>query len=174
MRIADVLIESNVPYLSSRLENELLVMVPVWEDGDEYLQSEYQRWRLHPEFDGESFDQWLPGWIVNRAENFLRLIDAKFVGGRLPVYRAISAPRDWQPEGHPGIYWSWDRDAAQAHQGKFHGTDHVEWLLEASVDTHSIEWSTTILLNVAPTSASEKEIRVHENPIEVTRFYQRR
>ena len=143
-----------------------------WTGGSgEQLMYEYQQAReLDPDLSinihSQDFKDWLKEWVEDQVydawNNFMHLFDR---GGNAILYRMITAPADWKPDDrHPGIYWSWEEDAAEAHWGDFR-RGHVRWLLTAKVN---VDWTATLAMNVQPDYASEKEIRLKDNaPLEL-------
>ncbi len=119
--------------------------------------------------EGEEWDDYLRDWCENRIYDVMWNIGHLFKGNTLRVYRTITAPRDWKPDPnrHPGIYWSWDEHASEAHWGEY-GEGHVNWQLVADVTADQIDWPRTLVQNALPSYDSEKEIRLIENtPVEI-------
>ncbi len=119
----------------------------------------------------EGFDEWLADWVSEHAHDVLYSIRSRFQGNKLPVYRVITADANWTPEGrHPGLYWSWDKRAADAHWGDFSGA-HVVWMIEGLVTWDAIEWVNTLAKNVCQSSTEEKEIQLIDNgPVEIVNY----
>jgi hypothetical protein len=128
----------------------------------------------HDNFDGSDtsavdtntpeFTHWFKGWVEERLwdawGNFAHLFDAS---GNATLYRVITAPADWKPDArHPGIYWSWDKNAADAHWGDF-SEGNVKWRIAAEVNMSVVDWTTTLAMNIMPDYEDEKEIRIREN-----------
>ena len=84
--------------------------------------------------------------------------------GTCRVYRAITAPADWQPEPgrHPGIYWSWSKENAQAHWGEY-SDGHVDWLMTADITVNDVDWPITLAMNASRSYEEECEIRVKDD-----------
>lgn len=119
------------------------------------------------------FDEWLHDWVADKAYDVLYSIRQRLQGDKLPVFRVITADANWTPDGrHPGIYWSWDKRAADAHWGDFSGA-HLVWMIEGAITWDAIEWVNTLAKNVCQSSSEEKEIRLIDNaPVEILRYYQ--
>lgn len=120
------------------------------------------------------FVVWLDNWCRDKIEdsyyNFSHLIR----NDHMVCYRMITAPTTWKPDSskHLGIYWSWDKNAADAHWGNFNDGD-VKWLITAKIPVSSIEWDTTLAMNASDDFSEEKEIRIHENaPLEIINVQQ--
>jgi hypothetical protein len=120
----------------------------------------------------EEFRSFVNGWVHDRVYDVEYSIRSLFKGDHIQVYRVITAPEDWHPgDRHPGIYWSWDKDAAEAHWGNFDG-NHVLWMLETILHKDDIDWPRTYLMNVDLQSETEKEITVRVGiGVEVTNYY---
>jgi hypothetical protein len=122
--------------------------------------------------DTPEFKEWFDGWAEDRAwdiwGDFSHLFDAQ---GNATLYRVITAPPDWTPGNrHPGIYWSWDKDAAEAHWGNFNN-GHVKFRLAAKINSSVVDWVITLGMNIQPDYTDEKEIRIQENaPVEILKI----
>lgn len=92
-------------------------------------------------------------------------------GDKAIVYREITVPDEGEflvylSSGLPmpkfkgiGVYWSFDRDSAQAHWGN--GSHEHTVLMKGRVDLSDIDFKTTILLNLHPSlGEDEAEIRL--------------
>lgn len=127
------------------------------------------------EFDTDSpeFQEKLLAWAKDRVWSAHEEIDYMFQGKDvIRVYRMITAPPNWKPDPkqHPGIYWSWDEDAAEAHWGSF-GKGHVQWLLVADVNSSQIDWVSTLAANAVPDSESEREITLRQDtPVQLVDY----
>lgn len=121
----------------------------------------------------EEFRDFVNGWVHDRVYDIEYSIHSCFQGDHITVYRVITAPEDWKPDPnrHPGYYWAWDKDAAEAHWGQNIGT-WAHWMLETTLHKDDINWPNTYLVNVDLQSESEKEITVREGvPVKITRYY---
>jgi len=119
------------------------------------------------------FLKWFKRQIENSADDAYREISRHMDGNTLQVYRVITAPRDWTPDSrHPGLYWSWDFKAAEAHWGSFEKS-HIKWVMEATVSADEIDWVPTLAMNSLTTYEDEKEIRIKSGvPIKITDYYE--
>ena len=62
-----------------------------------------------------------------------------------------------------GIYWSWDRTAAEAHWGKFDKGYRTVKLISKIKEKH-VDWHDTFELNINPSiGEAEREIRLFKN-----------
>lgn len=126
--------------------------------------------------EGPEFDDWLIRYVDERFGETWANIDHHMVDGKLPIYRVITAPPDWEPDPnrHPGIYWSWDKRAADAHCGDYK-PGHVKWMMEAIAGIDDIDWEETYFLNIGDLGDDEREIRLKAGvPIKVENFYRHR
>jgi len=120
------------------------------------------------------------GWMKRHVEFEASELEHRFDrimrqnGGFLPIWREITAPRDWNPAAMPlGIYWSFEADAAEAHWGS-HGPNDVKWVMESRAAANQVQWLPTIVFNIDGSSYdSEKEIRLIEGTkISIVRAWQ--
>lgn len=122
------------------------------------------------EDDAEPFDEGeVLDWCENRVADAAWEIESRIKGGIIRCWRVITAPADWQPqEGqHPGIYWSWDQDAAEAHWGSYRD-DHVVWEITADIPESSIDKVMTLVMNAHPDYEEEREVRIFKDaPVEI-------
>lgn len=79
------------------------------------------------------------------------------VDGRIPVFREIVAPKDWDhaSEIRPHLFWSHSAELAHAHWAE---GDGVRWLLSGSVAAEDVDEARTIALNANPVLSHEGEI----------------
>lgn len=120
------------------------------------------------------FRTWLKRNVVERVSEVYWEIESRVKGGTLIGYRVITAPTDFHYDGtrHPGIYWSWDDDAAEAHWGDF-SAGMVSWKFTAKIPVASIDWQRTLVMSASPNYEEEKEIRLFDNaPLEVVSLEQ--
>jgi hypothetical protein len=114
------------------------------------------RFSRSPEFKAK-----LVQWSKDEVAAVFDRLEQMFRNGRLAVWREIIAPVDWQPDEHPGLYWSWDEDGAEAHWDDGAYADNgVAWLLQAHLTFDQIDWVSTLAQNASPAYADEKEITV--------------
>lgn len=132
----------------------------------------------HYGYEDEEFDRNDPAfrnafhrWAYHRIDDAYGDIDYHITGDTIEVWREITAPRNWTPANrHPGVYWSYDKDAAEAHHGSF-GSGHVKWLIEAIINVRDIDWVATLAANANPSLGSEKEITLAgERPVHIVRY----
>lgn len=122
------------------------------------------------------FQQQLLTWAADRINDVLWEIENQFEGDTITVYRMITAPPNWQPDPnmHPGQYWSWDEDAADAHWGDF-SQGNVKWLMMADVQFDQIDWVQTLAVNGMPDQEDEREITLLPNvPVKILKYWRAR
>ena len=147
------------------------------DDDDDLYDSDYDIGDISKKVDinSPSFKSWFARWVENQYGDAEWTIQNKIHDGRITLWRCVTAPRDWKldPERHPGIYWSWDEHAAEAHWGKF-DKDHIEWGIEGSVAEHEIDWITTLAKNAHPSFQEEKEVRIKSGAdVKIIKVYQK-
>ncbi len=121
----------------------------------------------------EQFQKWFAHWVSDEYGDAEWDIRDGLRSGKIKLFRAITAPKDFKldPDKHPGRFWSWDADAADAHWGDF-GGGAIVWLMETEVTEDAIDWVPTLAMNAIPAYKDEKEVRLKEGyPVEVTAFY---
>jgi hypothetical protein len=121
------------------------------------------------------FKDWFAGWVErNYGDAEWDILD-KVDNHHITLWRCITAPEDWTPEGrHPGICWSYIEDAAEAHWG--HGVNgHVEWMMQASVPVEGINWLDTLIMAGQPDYEDEKEVRlIDDYPVTVEKYWRKK
>lgn len=133
----------------------------------------------HEAFDPKSSNLWyeFQRWVSDiAAQRSLEQVDriereAEWLPDRrMVVWREMTVEKDWIENGlrdsSVGQCWSWDRNYAEAHQGKgFDDPERMRVRLRAYVEPDDIDWIETIALNAAAdyTVGDEKEIRLFES-----------
>jgi hypothetical protein len=127
--------------------------------------------------DPSDFQNLLRDWCEDKLHEVAFNLGRRVKDGKIQAWREITAGENWTPVGrHPGIYWSWDKHAAEAHWG---GHDHeghgpVTWVMEALIPTTSIDWPTTLSQNANPDYEEEREIRILSSaPVEMIRYWRK-
>lgn len=167
MRNFIALVENAIPYDEQQVLDFLL-----HSDGMERAREEF---RLEngrdpydvggdSEEDNQKFQAWYLQWAENRIEEKAYGLGDLIKGGVIRIYRVITAPADWKPDParHPGIYWSWDKGAAQAHWGEYR-EGMAEWMMVADVEARYVDWTFTVAHNADFDYEEEKEIRLLPN-----------
>lgn len=117
----------------------------------------------------KAFTDFQQKWAEEQIENVLWNLRDTIKRGFVRAWRVITAPQDWDVKSrHPGVYWSWDKKAAQAHWGEF-GNGRVKWRISALIPISSIDWVTTLAMNADPAlGEDEKEIRIYDDaPVKI-------
>lgn len=109
------------------------------------------------------FRDWFIDEMIIRIENIYAEIMDRMIPNGLPVWRAITAPRDWKPDPnrHPGYYWAWIKEDATAHWGGY-SDGEIEWLMSAIAKKTDIDWPTSLAANAHPDYENEREIRIQK------------
>lgn len=121
---------------------------------------------------GRAFNAWLKGWFQQAAGDVYENLTWMFRSG-VVIYREITAVPEWRPTpAQPlGIYWSYEKDAAEAHWAGS-GENQVAFLLEGKTAIDSIDWIMTLVQNAQPDYQQEKEVRLRKRaPIELVGVY---
>ena len=117
------------------------------------------------DIDENDFNEWIKYELETLAENFIGMIRRKSLNdGKMKIWRAMTVSSDWESKlpsqvKHLGIYWSWDKSAAEPHWG-YSNNKPINVVMEAEIDEIAVDWYPTIRLNVEPVSFEEKEIRL--------------
>lgn len=123
--------------------------------------------RLSPEFKEEVREN-LERDLESALNNIYDKID--YHSNKIIIYRAITVNDAWlkslktQKRGL-GIYWSWDESGAIVYWGEDNNNTAI---IKGEIDEKSVDWETTLKMNMHPNYSEEKEIRLFENtPIKV-------
>lgn len=125
--------------------------------------------------DPKDFKSLLNDWCENAVHEASWKITSRMKGENLRAWREITASENWTPEQqHPGIYWSWDEHAAEAHWGSSDHEGHgsVTWKMEALLNSAQIDWPVTIVMNANPSYNDECEVRIKPNtPVQIVKYW---
>lgn len=129
--------------------------------------------------ESEDFKLWIENEIENKYDDAVsRLEDIPRENGKIRIWREIAVDKNWfehfKKEGKRlGIYWSFDRNAAEAHWGYNQDGKNIYAKIEAIVDEKYIDWVDTIKCNLNfYTGEEEKEIRLFKNtPIKIEKLW---
>ena len=122
----------------------------------------------------ERFKNWLEGYVEARYNNAFNTIsnESTFENGRIKIWREMTVDENYVKHllaqgKHLGIFWSFTKDAAEAHWG--HGDKNIYVKIETSIPENHVNWEETILLNMSPNIGDEeKEIRLFKGtPIHI-------
>lgn len=179
MRSLILLTEHSLPENTFRKAAQILTQNIDWSGGGEtvcLMLRDYDRSVTEEDCDkgNRKFSRALKSWALDRVRDAFNEIDWRLRDGTITVWREITAPPDWKPsDKHLGIYWSWDKEAAEAHWGSFQN-GHVKWLLTAEVSANAINWPATLAANGNPGYEEEKEIQLsHDEPIKLLKVERR-
>jgi hypothetical protein len=119
----------------------------------------------------EDFKNWIEYEIEYRYNNIIdKLSDLADINGRIKIWRVLAVDNNWlnhlKKEGlHLGIYWSYEKDVAEAHWG-YNKDTNLYARIESSVDEKHVNWIDTIKANLNfATGDEEKEIRLFKGTL---------
>jgi hypothetical protein len=175
MRVTMLLLEQNLGRAvfwkaAAQLRNNI-----DWSGGDGesiYLEVRNDYPQLPREYedgvDTSRFKSLLRAWTIHEVEYTFDELRRLFQGDMITVWRMITAPRDWKVEQqHPGLHWSWEKHAAEAHWGDF-SDGHVSWLIAGKIAFRDVDWVETLAANAHPDFKDEKEIKlIAGRPVEI-------
>ena len=126
----------------------------------------------------KDFKNYMKYELEYRFEETVNSLHGYIKNGMINVWRIISVKPDWldhlQKQGQRlGIYWSYQKDAAEAHWGyKSKERPHYA-LIQVSVKEEHIDWISTVEANIRPdTGEEEKEITLFKNtPIKISAIW---
>lgn len=122
------------------------------EDVFEHLVEEYESL---VDYDREQAERAAWTDIQNHYEDFWNTVNYD-LDTPIRVWRRITAPSVQAIDlTCPGLYWSWEKDAAEAHWGTF-AKGYKTFTIVAEIPRASVDWPQTIYANV--TIPEEKEI----------------
>jgi hypothetical protein len=117
----------------------------------------------------EEFRKWSEYEMESRYYETINKFNYNIIDGtNISIWRVMTVKDDWINHlekfgGRLGIYWSWDKSAAEPHWG-YNPTDKtISVLIESEVHINHIDWVDTIKLNMHPNYEEEKEIRLFKN-----------
>ena len=118
--------------------------------------------------DTPEFHEFVKDWCHDKAGDAFYSISSKFNNGHIEAWRVITAPETWKvTDQHPGIYWAWDKNAADCHWGEF-GNGQVKWRIHARIPETSVDWIATVIMNALLSYTEEREIRIYPDaPVEI-------
>ncbi len=144
---------------------------------DDYYKDEYEEVNASDIENLDLFKEYLKDEIRYDVKDSLSIIDKLISNNTINIYRAIRVDLTWTDDlfnnkvKDLGVYWSWDKDAAESHWG--HNTSKIHNILLCGVvDVKYIDWLETISMNASPIYFQEREIRLNENsPVIINEVY---
>ena len=93
-------------------------------------------------------------------------IEKSIKNDKLKIYRAMyvndSFEENLNRTNHLGVYWSWNKEGAYAHNSDYNrGKNSL--IIEAIIDINNINWNLTFYQNIHPAFCDEDEIRTFKN-----------
>ena len=125
--------------------------------------------------DSERFKKWLKYEVEYKIEDAIDTLSGYIDNGIITMWRDMTVDDAWLKNlgttgQRLGRYWSYERDAAEAHWG---GKESNNIKIQISVNSEYIDWDQTIEANIDPnTGEDEKEITLFKNtPINITALW---
>ncbi len=156
------------PYMKAA-EEALTREIVEYGNNEDHFKFVYNIEHGNPEYDDIEDTEHYEAWLKEKIEELIfdaagTLRGVTMEDGEIMLYRVITAPPDWVQQGglstRPlGEYWSWEEGAAEAHWGSF-DSDHEQYLLVASANPKSVDWTKSIYANADPSAEDEKEVAV--------------
>jgi hypothetical protein len=126
----------------------------------------------------EDYERWVKYELNYAGNEFIELMEKDYIkSGEITIWREMTVDDTWESSlgshaKHLGIYWTYDRNAAEAHWGHNNNKMTFHALIEAKVKETSVNWLPTIRLNTEPKARDEKEIRLVKSvPLEIVAIY---
>lgn len=137
--------------------------------------NEFAEWfRIeNPEYENEfievitmlpEFEEYFKHQLEERFDDLYYDIEIK--NGEIVLYREMTVRRNWidvlakNPNSRIGMYWSFDKDAAEAHWGKF-DREHRKVSIVIKLKEKYVDWMETFSANLV--MPEEKEITLYKN-----------
>lgn len=120
----------------------------------------------------EDFKDWLTYEMKYRFDEKKDLFDKLFFtggGGKITIFRAMKVSKKWlkslmKPNAKLGIYWAYEKNAAEPHWGYNNKGRTETAVLQTSVTEDQVDWNKTFEANLHPSlGEQEKEIRLKED-----------
>jgi len=127
------------------------------------------------DIDEDEFKHWVREMVEERWEEAVYDIDEKISNNKIEIYRVMRVGKDYishliKQGNHLGVYWSWDRGAAEAHWGDFSKSNEALFVVE--VNENTIDWTTTLQANIDYSTGDEKEITLFKGtPIKIKEMW---
>jgi len=126
----------------------------------------------------EDFKKWMEYELENRFNEIKFKLENLSKNGLIKIWREMTVKDNWfehlQKQGNRlGIYWSYDKNAAEPHWGYNNEEKTIDVLIESSVNVKYINWLDTIKAHMMiSTGDEEKEIRLFKNtPLKIERLW---
>jgi hypothetical protein len=163
MKYNDIILENTIPvnflkqavkYVYNNNDDEQLIYHVKWyaehENGQEEEEEEeegWRAWRIAAENNTMKWRRAVKDFLEDRVSEIYDKITWLGRSGRIEIWREITAPENWKPtDDYPGIYWSWDQAAAEAHNGDFK-SGNVKWILFTTVPMNFVNLFNSVVKN---------------------------
>jgi hypothetical protein len=122
----------------------------------------------------DRYKSWIKYEVDYVIKDAIHNISNYIKDGEITIWREMTVSDEWVKSlpttgARLGRYWSFDKDAAEAHWG---GNDKHVIKLEVTVPEKYVDWQQTITANIDPAlGEDEKEITLFKNtPIKINRI----
>lgn len=153
MKYNDIILENTIPanFLKQAVKY-------VYNDNDDEQMIYHVKWyaeqygeRIEEEDAENNTMKWrraVKNFLEERVSEIYDKITWLGRSGRIEIWREITAPKNWKPtdDYHPGVYWSWDQAAAEAHWGNFE-SGNATWILFTTVPMNFVNLFNTVVKN---------------------------
>jgi len=121
-------------------------------NSDEYLEN-------------EDFIEYAKYLIESKFFEVYNMLEDLIENDRIKIWRSITVNKSWLSQlptsKRPlGIYWSWDKNAAEPYWGYNDKEFSIPMTLQSSVNINDIDWVPTFKGNMHPNYEEEKEITI--------------
>ena len=118
--------------------------------------------------ESDDYKKWLKYEVENKLDNKKYEFNELFKNNKCTIYRKISVNNEWfnnllNDTKNMGIYWSYEKDAAETHWGYANENKPNIVELVTTINSNQVNWDMTYMLNIEPYLEDEKEIRLIEN-----------
>jgi hypothetical protein len=139
---------------------------------DEY--KEYDDIKYHDITNIPKFKTYMYDIFINMFNNFSQNLQNILHNNnnKIPIFRALTINDNFfhhlQNTQSPklGIYWSWDKYSAEAHNGDFKKPKLI--LIHSEINESDVDWKSTFMANTHTSLDTEKEITLYKNtPLQI-------
>jgi hypothetical protein len=137
-----------------------------------YRQEEYIDEKITDEkiLRSNDFKKWIKYELETRFHEIQNKFNYEIIDNddKITIWRKLLVNKNWLrsiEEQNLGIYWSWNKDAAEPHWGYNQTTKKLEVIIESSINEDQIDWIKTLQLNINYSSEEEKEVRLFKDTL---------
>ena len=143
-------------------------------DYDEWFDSIVSKYedeeRKKKSADEKNFNDWLEYELQFEFDNQRNKIKGYIKNGKITLYRKLLVNKNWlddiiKNKDNVGIYWAWDKGAAEPHAGYGDKNKQTEVTLKTTIKENDVNWKDTLRLALLGfiTGDEEDEIRLNKN-----------